>query len=206
MRPLIRSRVTNAATAAVIAGIAGTVALVATVLTPVMDLPAGAIGVASNSFAGTIANAGFITELVALPLVMLGCYELGGVTPLWPARISLAGGILGSLVRAALLLAEASGTASIDIHAQTLPLAALVAATVAVGLWVAGAPPLAGPWMPTSGRLTGALAGAGLALAAIGPFVGDQGNLVVLAGEVAFLVLFPTWAFLVARVFRRQAG
>jgi hypothetical protein len=203
MRPLIRSRVTRAAIAATVAGVAGVVAIIALGLTPVMDEPAGGLGVAIGSLAGTVSDVALIVAAVALAPMMLGSYELGGITPLWPARISLAGGIVATLARAALLLLALAGFVTLDERAAfDWPLTALVVATIVVGLWLSGAPPLAGRWMPGTGRVIGALTGIGLLLIGIGPLIGEGDDLVGFVGEVVYLVLFPIWAFLMARAFR----
>src|SRR5262245_19596595 len=109
MRPQIRSRVTRAATAAIVSGVAGFVALVTIVLFFTVGQPWGSI----NDLAITV-------ETLAIAWMMLGSYELGGVTPLWPARLSLAGGIGAVLVWSAITLAMVAGLVTFDYeHAAT---------------------------------------------------------------------------------------
>jgi hypothetical protein len=191
MRPLIRSRVTRAATAARVAGVAGLVALVTIGLFYALGQPWG-----------TVNDIAFVVEILAIAPLMLGSYELGGVTPLWPARVSLAGGIAGCLVYAAIHIAFIVGAVSFDYdHASTGALLVEDLALVVVGLWLTGAPPLAGPWMPDSLRWLGALGGLGFVLTGLGLILGGQSHPLAAVGALGYLVLFPIWALLLARVF-----
>ena len=188
-------RVERAAAAARVAAVAGALALVLLVLFYVVGQPFGML----NDLA-------LIVETLAIAPMMLGSYELGGVTPLWPARLSLAGGIGGCVAWAAIHAAFVLGLVSFDYTtAATGAFLAENLALVVIGLWLTGAPPLAGPWMPNRLRWLGALAGLGFVLTALGLILGGMNNPLAWAGAVGYLVLFPIWAWLMAGVFRARA-
>src|SRR5260221_419774 len=84
-------RVGRAAQAAYVASVAGLVALVTIALFFSIGQPWG-----------TLNDIALLVMTLAIAPMMLGSYELGGVTPLWPARLSLAGGIGGGVVWSAL--------------------------------------------------------------------------------------------------------
>jgi hypothetical protein len=196
MRPLIRSRVANAATAATVAGVAGLFGAVSIVLWLAVGQPWATV----NDL--VLAVVGFATA----PM-MVGSYELGGVVPLWPARLSLGSGILACLVYAGIHLAFGLGLVHVG---DTVPPAAIIVALgvsfVVIGLWLIGAPLLAGPWLPGPLRWLGALGGLGFVLTGAGLIVGPMLNPLTALGGAGFELVFPIWALLMARVFRRQAG
>ncbi len=193
---MIRSRVANAATAAMVAAAAGLVALVTIALFFAVGQPWG-----------TINDVAFIVEIVTIPAVMLGSYELGGIVPLWPARASLASGIAACLAWAAIHAAFVAGVVTFDYdHAATGAFLLENVALIVIGLWLTGAPPLAGGWMPGPLRWLGALGGLGFVLSGLGLILGGRDHPLAWAGGLGYLVLFPIWAFLLSRVFRRQAG
>lgn len=196
MRPLIRTRVARAAVAGTVAAAAGLVALVTIVLFLWLGQPWG-----------TINDLALVIEVLAIAPIMLGSYELGGVTPLWPARISLLAGVAACLAWAALHLAFIAGAVTFDYdHAASGAFLAENLALVVIGLWLTGAPPLAGPWLPGVLRWLGALGGLGFLLTGVGLILGGKNHPLAWAGAVGYLVLFPIWAFLLARVFRSRAG
>jgi hypothetical protein len=186
-------RVGRAAQAAYLAAAAGAVALVA----------AGLSLVAGGSF-GIVANVGFLVMTLAIAPIMLGSYELGGVTPLWPARVSLAGGLAAVLVWSVLDLGSILGLVRFD-YAAGLTGAALVEsiATAVIGAWLIGAPLLAGPWLPFHLRWLGAVAGLGFFVGGVGLLLGGTSLAVTAASGLTYL--FPLWAYLVARVFSSRA-
>lgn len=145
-------------------------------------------------------------EILAIAPMMLGSYELGGVTPLWPARISLAGGVGACLAWAALHVAFIMGAVTFDYdRAATGAFLAENVALVVIGLWLTGAPPLAGPWLPGPLRWLGALGGLGFVLSGLGLILGGMNHPLAWAGGLGYLVVFPAWAFLMARVFRSRS-
>jgi len=190
MRPLIRRRVAWAAAAAGIAGVIGVAKLAFLGLTAWIGQPFGML----NDLALALL-------VLAIAPVMLGCYELGGVTPLWPARLSLASGVSAAVVYAALQLAFVARLVTFDYtHPATGPLLVQCVALVVVGLWLTGAPPLAGPWLPGPLRWLGAAGGLGAVLIGVGLIAAGLGHPVTQVGGLAFDLLFPVWALLLARV------
>jgi hypothetical protein len=195
-RGLIVERVQRAALAARVAAVAGAVALVLLVLFSAVGQPFG-----------TLNDIALVVETLAIAPMMLGSYELGGVTPLWPARLSLAGGIGACLVWTAMHVAFVLGLVSFD-YATAATGAFLVenVALIVIGLWLTGAPPLAGPWMPNRLRWLGALAGLGFVLSGLGLILGGINHPLAWAGGLGYLVLFPLWASLMAGVFSARAA
>ncbi|HLX36024.1 MAG TPA: hypothetical protein VKR30_12380 [Candidatus Limnocylindrales bacterium] len=196
MRPkLTRDRADRAALAARIAAIGGFVALIVVLL----EIATGA----PISWLGDLA---LIAMTLAIGPMMLGSYELGGVTPLWPSRLSLAGGIAGTVVWSMIQLAALAGIVPSNGGAPDSGVR-LVAdvALIVVGLWLTGAPPLAGPWLPSRLRWLGALSGLAFVLVGLGPIIGGDRTIGVIGG-LGYVILFPIWAFLMARVFRTQAA
>ena len=194
MRPLIPSRVRNAAIAALVAGVAGLVGTVLIVLFLVFGQPWGTL----NDLALAIMG-------VAIAPLMLGSYELGGVTPLWPARLSLASGIAACLVYAGLQLAFVAGLVAFDYSvASSGVLVVQDVAFIVIGLWLVGAPLLAGPWLPGPLRWLGALGGLGFVLTGVGLLAGGTTNPLTWLGGVGFELVFPIWALLMSRIFRSR--
>jgi hypothetical protein len=195
-RALIVERVQRAAVAARVAAVAGGVALVLLILFYVVGQPFG-----------TLNDLALIVETLAIAPMMLGSYELGGVTPLWPARLSLAGGIGACLVWAAMHAGFVLGLVSFDYTtAATGAFLVENVALIAIGLWLTGAPPLAGPWMPNRLRWLGALAGLGFVLNGLGLILGGMSHPLAWVGGLGYLVLFPIWAWLMAGVFSARAS
>jgi hypothetical protein len=62
-----------------------------------------------------------------------------------------------------------------------------------IGLWIAGANLLAGPWL-TAFRWFGVAAGLGVVLFAVGTLVGDKDSVLVYVGGVFYLAVLPLWA------------
>jgi len=186
-------RVRRAAQAAYFAAAAGGVALVAI-----------GLSMAGGPF-GTLANVGFLAMTAAIAPIMLGSYELGGVTPLWPARVSLAGGIAAVVVWSILDLGSLLGLLTFTYDPR-LSGAAIVesVATAVIGAWLIGAPLLAGPWLPFHLRWLGALAGLGFFVGGVGLLLGSASLAVTAASGLTYL--FPLWAYLVARVFSSRVS
>jgi hypothetical protein len=190
------ARVERAAQAAVVAAVAGAIALVTITLFFTIGQPWGTL----NDLAITV-------ETLAIAPIMLGSYELGGVTPLWPARASLAGGIAAVLLWSAITLAMVGGFVSFDYeHAATGAFLYQNLALIVIGLWLTGAPPLAGPWLPTPLRWLGALSGLGFVLTGIGLIQGGMASPIAYVGGIGYQLLFPIWAWLMAGIFRSQAA
>ena len=173
----------------------------------------GAIGIVLNVLLvtlggplGTLSDIALFVMTLAIAPIMLGSYELGGVTPLWPARLSLAGGIGAVIVWSGIQAALILGFVTFDDPAGRSGVFAIWnGALIVIGAWLTGAPLLAGPWLPGRLRWLGALAGLGLILTGT-VLLGGGGLPLAYIGGVGYLVLFPIWAFLVARVFRSRAA
>jgi hypothetical protein len=173
---------------------AGAVGLAAVLVWLLIDGPFGLI----NELAGVV-------MIAALAPVMLAHYELGGPVPLWPARLSLAGGIVAAIGWAAFQTAFAAGLLDGD-GSQPAPGWQIQAGLqVVIGLWIAGASFFAGQWLPTAVRALGIIAGLGVLIMAIGLLLGDVGDVRVLIGWVGYQIVLPVWAFRLGRVFRSHA-
>ena len=191
-----RYRVIGGASGALWAAIAGVVALVAIVLFFTVGQPFG-----------TINDLALIVMVLSLGPVMLAHYELGGVVPLWPARLSLAGAVAAAAGWSALQLAFVIGLVDFDYdRAATGAFAVSNLLQLVIGLWIAGASLLAGTWLPTTVRLLGIVAGVGTALLSLGLLLGGRSHPLSYAGGLGYLVVLPTWAFLLGRVFADRAS
>jgi hypothetical protein len=148
---------------------------------------------------GTINDLALIVMTAAIPFLMLAFWELGGLTPTPLAIAALASGWLATGIWCVTHLLFVAGVVSIDYSAPATGAYAIEAvALIVIGLWIAGASLLAGPWL-TSLRWLGVLTGAGLVLFAIGTIVsGSEGTLVYIGG-LAYLVLLPVWGLLMGR-------
>ena len=143
---------------------------------------------------------------LSLGPVMLAHYELGGIVPLWPARLSLSGAVAAvfawSLIQAAMIV----GIVTFDYgRAATGAFAVSSLLQVAIGLWIAGASLLAGRWLPITVRLFGIVAGAGTVVMSIGLLLGGLNHPLTYAGGIGYQVVLPIWAYLLGRVFRMRA-
>jgi hypothetical protein len=167
---------------------------------------AGAL-VAYGLFSAGIAVFGPINDILRLVMtlaiapVMLGSYELGGVTPLWPARLSLAGGTAAVVVWSVVQVAMIGGLVTFDYEKPASGAFAIEAIAVLVmGAWITGAPLLAGPWLPRRLRWLGAISGVGFVVFGIGLLLGGVNDLLTDVGGIGYQILFPVWAFLLARL------
>ena len=66
-------------------------------------------------------------------------------------------------------------------------------ALIVIGLWIAGANLLAGPWL-NAFRWYGVLAGLGVVMFALGTLAGDKDSWLVYIGGVSYLAVLPLWA------------
>jgi hypothetical protein len=156
---------------------------------------------------GTINDLALLVMTLSLGPVMLAHYELGGVVPLWPARLSLAGAIAAagawSVVQAAMIL----GFVTFDYeHAATGAFAVLSLLQVVIGLWIGGASLLAGQWLPIFVRLLGIVAGAGTVVMSVGLLLGGVSHTLTWTGGIGYQIVLPIWAYLLGRVFRARAA
>ena len=191
-----RDRVAAGATGATIAAVAGVVALVAIGLFFSLGQPFG-----------TLNDLALLVMTVSLVPVMLAHYELGGIVPLWPARLSLVGSALAvagwAIVQTAMIL----GVVRFDYErAASGAFAVFSVLQVVIGLWIAGASLLAGSWLPAMTRWLGIVAGLGTVVMSIGLLLGGVNHVLTYVGGVGYQVLLPVWAFFLGRVFRRTAA
>jgi hypothetical protein len=198
------TRVRNGATAALISATAGAVGVVAIILFDSIGQPFG-----------TMAALAGLVMLVSLAPVMLAHYELGGVVPLWPARLALGGALAVLAGWAVMQVAFVLSQPGTDVaavrglgfqQAATGASAAQAALLAGVALWVAGASLLAGTWLPGLVRTLGIVAGLGVLLMAVGLLVGGSSNAWTNLGAAAYQILLPVWAFLLGRVFARHVA
>jgi hypothetical protein len=156
---------------------------------------------------GTLNDVAYLVMTLSLGPVMLAHYELGGVVPAGPARLSLAAAVAAvaawSLVQVAFIL----GFVSFDYgQAATGAFAVSMLLQVVIGLWIGGASLLAGSWLPIAVRMLGIVAGAGTALMSIGMLLGGMSHVLTLVGGVGYGLVLPIWALMLSRVFRARAG
>ena len=88
-------------------------------------------------------------------------------------------------------------------HAATGALAVESVALVVIGLWIAGANLLAGPWLNTI-RWFGLAAGLGFVLLPVGMLAGGVNHPLTYAGGIGYSIVFPVWAFLMGRHLTRS--
>jgi hypothetical protein len=183
------------ASGAIWVALAGVVALVTIILFFSIGQPFGTI----NDIALTV-------MVLSLGPVMLAHYELGGIVPLWPARLSLAGALAAAFGWAVLQGAFVLGL--VDFDYERTATGAFVLSNLlqaAIGLWIAGASLLAGRWLPITVRGLGFVAGAGTVLLSIGLLLGGLSHPLSTVGGVGYAVVLPVWAFMLSRVFQARA-
>ncbi len=66
-------------------------------------------------------------------------------------------------------------------------------ALIVIGLWIAGANLLAGPWLNAL-RWFGVAAGLGVAVFAVGTLLADKDSAMIYAGAIWYLPMLPLWA------------
>jgi len=154
---------------------------------------------------GPLNDAALLVMTLALAPVMATFYELGGRTPLRPAQASLAGGIVAVLAWCVVQALMIAGVVAFDYAAPASGAFAVEAVAVAaIGLWIAGANLLAGPWLRARLRWLGVVAGVGVVGFAAGLLRGGVSDPLTYAGGIGYQVLLPAWAFLLARDWGRQ--
>lgn len=193
---LNRYRVEGGVSGAFTAAVAGAVALVATGLFLAVGQPFG-----------TVSDVALLVMMLSLGPLMLAHYELGGVVPLWPARLSLAGAVAAVAAWVAIQAAMLLGAVSADRGAAATGAFADQSVLLGfVGLWVAGASLLAGRWLPATVRSLGILAGLGTIAMAVGQLLGGVDHPVTWVGGIGYQVVLPVWALFLGQVFRVHAA
>jgi hypothetical protein len=152
---------------------------------------------------GTINDLALLVMTLALAPLMLAFYELGGWTPILLARVAQASGWIAVLAWCLIQALMIAGVVVFDYsRAATGVFAIQTAALVVIGLWVAGASLLAGPWLSWV-RWLGVVSGIGFVVLGIGLLVGGLDHpLTYLGGGIGYEIVLPMWAFLMARLLR----
>ena len=153
---------------------------------------------------GTINDLALLVMTAALAPLMLGFWELGGLTP---TPLALAAQVIGWLaitawcvVQALLILGvltfvfDAPATGGFAIEAV---------ATAVIGLWVAGANLLAGRWLNRI-RWLGVLSGIEFVIFSVGLLLGGAYHPLTIVGGIGYQFVFPVWAFLMGRHLRAR--
>ena len=190
-----KDRVVAGASGALWVAIAGAAALVTILLFFTVGQPFG-----------TVNDIALVVMVLSLGPVMLAHYELGGIVPLWPARLSLAGAVAAAAGWSLLQLAFVLGMVEFDYdRAATGAFAISNLLQVVLGLWIGGASLLAGAWLPSTVRVLGIIAGAGTVALSVGLLLGGMSHPLVSAGGIGYMIVLPVWAFLLSRVFQGRA-
>jgi hypothetical protein len=164
-------------------GAAGIVALVATMLFLGTGQPWG-----------TIAFSALIIMTAAIPFLMLAFWELGGLTPTPLARLAQVTGWLAAGVWCVAGLLSLLSVVAIDTTVPATGAYAIqVVALMVIGLWLAGANLLAGPWLNAL-RWLGLAVGLGVTLFAAGALLTDKDSALIYVGAIWYLPMLPLWA------------
>lgn len=191
-----QGRLANGATAAFVGAAAGAIALVTIVLFFWIGEPFG-----------TINDLALLVMTAALVPMALASYELGGRTPLRPAQASLALVTVSVIGWCAVQLAMVLGIVTFDYERGATGAFALEAyLQILFGAWILGASILAGRWLPSLERWLGALTGAGTVVIGIGLLLGGVDHPLTWVGGLGYQILWPVWAFLLGRNFRRAGS
>ena len=148
---------------------------------------------------GTLNDVALLVMTAAIPVLMLAFWELGGLTPTPLALAAQVGGWIAVIVWCVTHALFIAGAVDFDYdRAATGALAVESVALIVIGLWIAGANLLAGPWLNAI-RWFGLAAGIGFALLPIGMLLGGVDHPLTYAGGVGYSIVFPVWAFLMGR-------
>jgi hypothetical protein len=149
---------------------------------------------------GTINDLALLVMTAALAPLMRAFWELGGLTPTPLALVAQVSGWIAVITWCVIQALMIIGVVPFDYSGPAEGAFAIQSVALAViGLWIAGANLLAGSWLNWL-RWPGLLSGIGFVLFAGGLLVGGVDHPVTVAGGLAYLVLFPIWAFLVGRL------
>ena len=152
---------------------------------------------------GTINDLALIVMTAAIPVLMLAFWELGGLTPTPLARLAQVTGWLAAAVWCGTHILYVLGVVAIDYEAVATGAYAVEAvALIVIGLWIAGANLLAGPWLSAI-RLLGIVSGLLIVLFAAGTLVQNKDGMLVMIGGIGYLLLLPIWGFVMAVYLRR---
>ena len=150
---------------------------------------------------GTINDAFLLVMTAAVAPLMLGFWELGGLTPTPLALLAQIAGWLAVATWVGVQALFILGALTFDYNAPAMEgLAAEAVAQIVIGLWIAGANVLAGPWLGWQ-RWLGSLTGIGWVLVGVGLLVGGTNHPLSYVGGIGYLLLFPIWALVMGRLF-----
>jgi hypothetical protein len=153
---------------------------------------------------GTINDLALVVMTAAIPFLMLAFWELGGLTPTPLALVAQVSGWLAAGAWCLTHLLFIGGAVEIDYSvAATGAFAVEAWALIFIGLWIAGANLLAGPWMNQL-RWLGVVTGVGVAVYAIGTLISGGEGMLTYIGGLAYLVLLPLWGFMTGRYLARR--
>lgn len=148
---------------------------------------------------GTLNDIALLIMTAAIPVLMLAFWELGGLTPTPLALAAQVSGWIAVIVWCVTQALMIVGVMTFDYdHAATGGLAIEAVALVVIGLWIAGANLLAGPWLNAI-RWFGIPAGLGFVVLPIGLIMGGVDHPLTYAGGIGYSIIFPVWAFLIGR-------
>ena len=186
--------VRRASAAGLVIAVAGLLALVALLLFFTVGQPWG-----------TLNDLLLIVSIGALPVLMLAFWELGGLTP---TPLALAAQVLGWLAAATwcvthLLFVIGFVDINYDTSAATGAYLVESAALVCIGLWIGGAALLAGPWLAAI-RWLGIVVGLGIAVYGFGTVASGTSGMLTYVGGIAYVLLYPAWAYLMSVYLRRS--
>jgi len=155
---------------------------------------------------GTVNDVAVLVMTAAMGPLMLGFWELGGLTPTPFALVAQTAGWLAIAAWVTVHALFILGALTFDYAAPaTDGLAIEAVAQIAIGLWIAGANGLAGHWLGWQ-RWLGLVTGAGWALVGVGLLAGGMNHPLSYAGGIGYLLVFPVWTFLMGRLFNAIAS
>lgn len=155
---------------------------------------------------GTLNDLSLLVMTLALLPLMLAFYELGGLTPTPLAQAAQAAGWIAVLTWSIVQALMIVGVVTFDYKVGATGAFAIESVgLVYIGLWIAGANLLAGPWLSRI-RWLGVVTGIGFVALAIGLLLGGQDYPLTYLGGIGYELVLPIWAFLMARLLGRLAG
>jgi len=166
----------------------------------VVALVTSALLFSADQPSSTLNDVSLLVRTAALAPLMLSFYELGGRTPLRLAQAAQTLGWVSVLTFCVIQVLQMTGALVIDWNtAATGAFGVGSLALAYIGLWIAGANLLAGPWLNWV-RWLGVAAGLSGVIFAAGLMVGGVDTGWTSLGGISHLLLLPPWAFLMARL------
>jgi hypothetical protein len=148
---------------------------------------------------GTLNDVALLVMTAAIPVLMVAFWELGGLTPTPLALAAQVSGWVAAIVWCAAQALMIVGVLVFDYNdAASGGLLVEAVALIVIGLWIAGANLLAGPWLNAI-RWFGVVAGLGFVLLPVGLILGGVDHPVTYAGGIGYSIVFPVWAYLMGR-------